>query len=354
MTRNLSAADRHELLALLECPNCAGALTVDGSQWTCTGCGREFRSLVGIPDLRVPQSAAIDYDEDWVLATSLATAYASSSFQDLVGQLWQKRVSQNLVSSTRAEQRIDHIQRAPLKYRQDLSNTGWLGTLIPRSGRSRLLEVGCGPGAFLMAARRQYSVLVGVDLSMAWLIICRKRLEAEDIVALLICSAAERLPFRQDTFDQVVAFDVIEHVADRDRMVSEVHRVTRPGGAVACTTPNRFSLSAEPHHQVWGVGLLPRAWMPSYVRWRTGQEYRFTYLLSSFDIRRLFSRYFTGGCQVVVPEIWSQEIEHFAPLKRGVARLYNLLIRLTLFRMALANIAPFFRIVARKNAAGRA
>lgn len=356
MTRDpaLAARERRELLALLECPHCAGELGLNGSRWMCTACGRQFRSLVGIPDLRIPQSGAVDYDDDWALASSLGNSYHSSSFSDLVVLLWQGRVSQKIVSRTLAEQRINQILRAPLKYQQDLSDPGWLGTIIPRSGQIRLLEVGCGPGAFLVAAHRHTSLSVGVDLSMAWLIICRKRLEAEGRPALLICGCAERLPFRTDTFDHVVAFDVLEHVADRDRMVGEVHRVTRPGGAVACTTPNRFSLSAEPHHQIWGVGLLPRSWMPGYVQWRTGQEFRFTYPLSTFDIRRLFSRYFTAGCQIVVPELWSQDIETFAPLKRGVARFYNLIIRLRLFRTVLTNVAPFFRIVARKGAAGRA
>ncbi len=170
--------------------------------------------------------------------------------------------------------------------------------------------------------------------------------------ARLACACAERLPFKRDTFDLVVAFDVLEHVADRERMVSEAHRVTAPDGTVVCTTPNRFSLSAEPHYRVWGVGLLPRAWMGSYVRWRTGQDYRFTYLLSVFEIRRLFARYFAGGCRVVVPELWGEDIERFSPVKRAVARLYNLIIRPRPFRAALTLLAPFFRIVARKDAAG--
>ena len=100
------------------------------------------------------------------------------------------------------------------------------------------------------------------------------------------------------------------------------------------------------------MGLLPRSWMSAYVRWRTGQEYRFTYLLSAFEIRRLFVRHFAAGCRIFVPELWGEDIGHFPPAKRIAARLYNLVIRLRLFRAALAVVAPFFRIVARKDILG--
>lgn len=341
-----------EVAAILECPYCGGDLAPD--EFRCQGpsCGQNFRSLVGIPDLRIPQAATVDYEQDWALACSLAEAYPGSSFRDLVERLWQARLRQGIVSREFADMRIAQIQRAWVKHAQDLSDSGWLAKLAPGDARTRVLDLGCGPGGFLLAAGRHFGRGAGIDISMAWLVICRKRLEAEGMPALLVCACAERLPFKRDTFDLVVAFDALEHVADRERMVSEAHRVTAPDGLVVCTTPNRFSLSAEPHYQVWGVGLLPRAWMGGYVRWRTGQDYRFTYLLSMFDIRRLFARYFAGGCRVVVPELWGEDIERFSPVKRAAARLYNLIIRPRPFRAALTFVAPFFRIVARKDAAG--
>jgi SAM-dependent methyltransferase len=341
-----------EEAALLECPHCGGDLAHDDFRCTRPGCGSRFRSLLGIPDLRIVQDAAVDYEQDWTLACSLAEAYPSASFRDLLERLWQARVRQELVTRERAEMRIAQIQRTRLKHTQDMDDTGWLGNLVPRDTRARVLDLGCGPGGFLLPAGRVFGSAAGIDISMAWLVICRKRLEAERIPAVLVCACAERLPFRRDTFDLVIAFDTLEHVVDRDRMVGEAHRVARPGGIVVCTTPNRFSLSAEPHYKVWGVGLLPRAWMSGYVRWRTGQEYRFTYLLSILDIRRLFARHFAGGCRIVVPELWGEDIQTFSLAKRVAARLYNLVIRLKVSRAALTFVAPFFRIVARKNDAG--
>jgi len=341
--------DPREMAAILECPHCGGDLALEELRCKSPACGRPFRSLLGIPDLRIPQAAAVDYEQDWTIAYSLAEAYPSSSFQDLVEHLWQARVRQKMVSRGFADMRIGQILRASLKHAQDLEDTGWLGQLVPRDVRTRVLDLGCGPGAFLLAASRHFGGAFGIDISIAWLLICQKRLEAEGIQALLVCACAERLPFRRDSFDLVMAFDALEHVADRDRTVGEAHRVARPGGFIACTTPNRFSPSAEAHHQIWGVGLLPRAWMSGYVRWRTGEECRFTYLFSIFGVRRLFARHVAGGCRVVVPDLWSEDIEHFSPAKRVAGHLYNLVIRVRLFRAALVFVAPFFRVIARKD-----
>ena len=48
---------------------------------------------------------------------------------------------------------------------------------------------------------------------------------------------AEHLSFADDEFDVIVSGDVLEHVADPARMLSELARVTRPGGTVLLTFP---------------------------------------------------------------------------------------------------------------------
>ncbi|WP_152185243.1 class I SAM-dependent methyltransferase [Segeticoccus rhizosphaerae] len=48
---------------------------------------------------------------------------------------------------------------------------------------------------------------------------------------------ATRLPLEDAALDLVVAFDVLEHLADDDRCVREVHRVLRPGGTFLVAVP---------------------------------------------------------------------------------------------------------------------
>jgi 2-polyprenyl-3-methyl-5-hydroxy-6-metoxy-1,4-benzoquinol methylase len=97
----------------------------------------------------------------------------------------------------------------------------------PASAQRHFLEIGCGTGAFLVAAVQIFRCVVGLDLSMARLIIARKRLDEVRCDATLTCAAAEALPFRGESFDVVAGSDVIEHVQE-PRVMREAHRVLTP------------------------------------------------------------------------------------------------------------------------------
>jgi SAM-dependent methyltransferase len=52
-----------------------------------------------------------------------------------------------------------------------------------------------------------------------------------------ICGSATELPFRDEAFEVVAAFDVVEHCADDTRAVAELVRVLRPGGRLLLSVP---------------------------------------------------------------------------------------------------------------------
>ena len=57
------------------------------------------------------------------------------------------------------------------------------------------------------------------------------------------------LPFADESFDDVVSFQVIEHIRRDKAFVAEVHRVLKPGGRFIVSTPNRpMSLTRNPWH----------------------------------------------------------------------------------------------------------
>lgn len=95
----------------------------------------------------------------------------------------------------------------------------------------RILDVGCGIN--------KYPGSLGIDRN--------PHTRADVLVDL------DRLPypFRNDTFDQVRAIHVIEHVSDVIATVSEWHRILRPGGTVFIATPHYtdFSSFCDPTHR---------------------------------------------------------------------------------------------------------
>jgi SAM-dependent methyltransferase len=96
---------------------------------------------------------------------------------------------------------------------------------------ARILDAGCGSGRMLdeLAA---YGEVSGIDLSETAAAAARARGHAEVRVGPL-----ETLPWEDDAFDLVTAFDVIEHTPDDRRTLAELRRVTRPGGRALITVP---------------------------------------------------------------------------------------------------------------------
>jgi SAM-dependent methyltransferase len=94
--------------------------------------------------------------------------------------------------------------------------------------RGRVLELGCGGGRFLRALRllRPELELVGADVSRKALGILSEA--SPEIETRWVEDAS--LPAADGEFDAVLAIDVLEHVADPDRTLAEIHRVLGPGG----------------------------------------------------------------------------------------------------------------------------
>jgi SAM-dependent methyltransferase len=98
-------------------------------------------------------------------------------------------------------------------------------------GPRRVLEVGCGTGAFAERMLKELGAdVVALDLSPRMVELARER----GVEALV--GTAEALPFRGEEFDCVVANWVLHHVPDLDRGLAEIARVLRPGGCLLAAT----------------------------------------------------------------------------------------------------------------------
>jgi Methyltransferase domain len=63
-----------------------------------------------------------------------------------------------------------------------------------------------------------------------------------------VLGVGEELPFRDETFDGVFSFSVLEHVRDPFRCAREVVRVLKPGGELLCAVPFLQPLHGYPGH----------------------------------------------------------------------------------------------------------
>ena len=94
----------------------------------------------------------------------------------------------------------------------------------------RILDAGCGSGRTLDELR-DYGDACGVDVSQEAVDATRARGHEAHVGSVM------DLPFADATFDLVTCLDVVEHTPDDRRTLSELRRVTRPGGMLLLTVP---------------------------------------------------------------------------------------------------------------------
>jgi SAM-dependent methyltransferase len=101
--------------------------------------------------------------------------------------------------------------------------------LAPFTGEERALDSGCGAGALAFALAPHVRTVVGVDASEQLVAAGRERAPAN--VELLVADATA-LPFEVGEFDLAGCLRVLHHVRRPELVISELARVTRPGGRI--------------------------------------------------------------------------------------------------------------------------
>ena len=183
-----------------------------------------------------------------------------------------------------------------------------LGRLTDPS-QFNLKPIGDGPVVDLGCGNRKFPGAVGVDISPD---------TGADVVHDLDVFP---WPLEDSSFDEVLMQDVIEHVEDPYRVMSEVHRISRPGAIVQLRTPHFSSALAygDPTHRHYlsalGVAALAEPgfehysgtsfevvsvtldmWLPFRLsgiewaanRWTSLYEQYFAFMFTSMNIRAVF------------------------------------------------------------------
>jgi 2-polyprenyl-6-hydroxyphenyl methylase/3-demethylubiquinone-9 3-methyltransferase len=105
------------------------------------------------------------------------------------------------------------------------------------------LEVGCGGGILCEEIAGTGFNTTGIDPSEQSLITASKHAAESGLKISYIKGTGESLPFRDGIFDIVFCCDVLEHVQDLPKVISEISRVLKPGGVFIYDTFNRTCLS---------------------------------------------------------------------------------------------------------------
>ena len=122
----------------------------------------------------------------------------------------------------------------------------WRRKLKKLTENGMLLDIGCGKGFFLEYMAKFYSTM-GIDVSKYAVLESKKILRR---VPLCVADATN-LCFKNETFDIVTAFDIIEHVNNPKQMFDECHSLLRSKGLLVLTTPNTNSIGRKLKQNEW-------------------------------------------------------------------------------------------------------
>ncbi|MGJ5814186.1 methyltransferase domain-containing protein [Paludibaculum fermentans] len=102
----------------------------------------------------------------------------------------------------------------------------------------RVLDIACGMGYGSFELSKHAARVVGLDVSDEAVNAARDRYQAPNLQFLT--APAQQIPLDDHSFDLIVAFEVIEHLADWEALLGQAKRLLAPGGQFIVSTPNKL------------------------------------------------------------------------------------------------------------------
>jgi SAM-dependent methyltransferase len=167
---------------------------------------------------------------------------------------------------------------------------GLIGTYFPQA--RRFLEIGCGNAAVLdrIGRAKPYDRLAGSELHTSALSFARQRLGPDPELVQMDARAIPAV----GAFDLIGAFDVLEHIAEDEVVLRQMHQALVPGGGVIVTVPQHPALWSAADDLAFHVRRYRRGEMETKLNaagFRVVRSTSFTaLLLPLFALSRLAKR----------------------------------------------------------------
>ena len=325
------------------CPQCRLPVQADAQAYRCVPCERSYPVLFGIPDFRLRSDRYLGLEQDRAKAARLADAARTRSFEQLLDFYYEitDDVAPQLAVRYKAAQlnAVRHME--PLA--ADLA-----AATAPIAG-AIALDAGCGAGGLLIASHRKGVSIVGVDIALRWLVICRKRLDELGVQVPLVCADLADPPFLPETFAAIAAVDLVEHVPDVRQMLASLAALAQPSAPLWITAANGRTLGPHPSTRLWAIGWFPAAARNWLLRMLRGVDaLRFAQLLTPGDLRRIAAQ-----AGLIVTEARPRRLaapdRRYPVADRVLMQLYRWLARTPVMDRLLLHLGPSFEIVLRRE-----
>lgn len=135
----------------------------------------------------------------------------------------------------------DNLQRRirthELYGQPQINFAAWVLDHLVWQGDERVIDIGCGAGAYVADCLERTTRYVAGDLSFGMLAsLSRPGLSRVNL-------NVQTLPFASHQADVVLANHMLYHVANKERAVAEIRRLLRPGGRLLATTNSKYNMA---------------------------------------------------------------------------------------------------------------
>lgn len=322
----------------LVCPACRQAVLPEPEAYRCTACSRVYPVRLGIADFRLRSDRYLSLEQEIEKATRLSEAARSRSFEQLLDYYYEITGDVPPELAVRYKAAVLNAPRHLAALAADVAACQAAGST------SLALDAGCGSGGLLIAAHRAGARIVGVDIALRWLVICRKRLDELGLDIPLICADLADPPFAPASFGAIAAVDLVEHVPEVSPLLRSLAMLAEPRATLWLTAANGRTLGPHPSTRLWAIGWLP----PGLRRWvvkrlRGVDSLRFTHLLWPSALREL-----ARGAGLVTtaarPRRLAAADSRYPFPERVLISIYRALARWRPTRGVLVAIGPSFEL----------
>lgn len=215
-------------------------------------------SLTKTKDFSVSQEEfELVYDQEYDL-------YKTNPIPENLGKYYD---SEDYISHTDAKKSIvDKLYQVVKKYTLK-TKANLLNHLIDKQEAS-VLDIGCGTGSFLEVLKIKNWNTVGVEPNK------KARILAEEKGIFCV---EETSQIKNQTFDCITMWHVLEHVIDIEKQFLELKRLLKPNGVLIIAVPNFKSYDAKYYKKYWAAFDVPRhVWHFSTTAiQKIGKDYNF-------------------------------------------------------------------------------
>ena len=106
----------------------------------------------------------------------------------------------------------------------------WIDKYVPNNKNLNILDLAAGKGWYSKYLAKKGHFLTSVDQEIQF--------ESKDNILQKKVNLEKKLPFDNESFDFVIAWDIIEHIKNEEKLIKEIGRVLKPKGNVLVSVPH--------------------------------------------------------------------------------------------------------------------